>query len=196
MSDAEDYLTTAGWVHSSGGWTVPKGTALYAIDLLTPTEAGNPMAYRTAKAVADSWRAIGLIVTIDAVPTATYVQRLTSGDFAAAVVDFEVGLDPDLGPLLLSSQIGSGGSNVAGVQDKTLDPMLIDVRKTVDPVARPTVIATLEKYISSTVPILPLVFRDYDLVVSSRVRNVVSNQISDASGRFWDVIDWRLSSDR
>ncbi|HEX7490895.1 MAG TPA: ABC transporter substrate-binding protein [Candidatus Limnocylindrales bacterium] len=195
-SDAQNYLTTAGWVRSSSGWTVPKGTTVYAIDLLTLPEASNPMVYRTAQAVAESWRAIGLTVTIDAVPTATYVQRLTAGDFTAAIVDFEVGLDPDLGPLLLSSQVGSGGSNVAGVQDKTLDPMLMDVRKAMDPTKRKAAISTLEKYISTTVPILPLIFRDYSLVVSSRVRNVTSNQISDASGRFWDVIDWRLASDR
>jgi ABC-type transport system substrate-binding protein len=196
VTDAENYLTTANWVNSSAGWTIPKATSVYTLDLLTLNEASNPMVYRTAQAVAASWRAIGLTVTIDAVPTANYVQRLTNGDFAAAVVDFEVGLDPDLGPLLLSSQIGSGGSNVAGLQDKILDPMLMDVRKTIDPATRPATISTLEKYISTTVPILPLVFRDYDLVVSSRVRNVTSNQISDASGRFWDVIDWRLSSDR
>jgi ABC-type transport system substrate-binding protein len=196
INDAESFLTSADWVRSATGWTVPKGTSVYTMDLLTLNEASNPMGYRTAQAVAESWKAIGLTVTIDAVPTATYVQRLTNGDFAAAVVNFEVGLDPDLGPVLLSSQVGSDGSNVAGVQDKTLDPMLMDVRKTVVPADRKEAISTLEKYISTTIPILPLIFRDYNLVVSSRVRNVMSNQISDASGRFWDVIDWRLASDR
>ena len=29
---------------------------------------------------------------------------------------------------------------------------------------------------------------------SNRVRGLVSNDISDPSGRFWDVIDWRLAS--
>src|ERR1035437_4695576 len=196
INDAESFLTSAAWVRSATGWTLPKGTAVYTMDLLTLNEASNPMVYRTAQAVAESWKAIGLTVTIDAVPTATYVQRLTNGDFAAAVVNFEVGLDPDLGPVLLSSQVGSGGSNVAGVQDKTLDPMLMDVRKTVVPADRKAAISTLEKYISTTIPILPLIFRDYNLVVSNRVRNVTSNEISDASGRFWDVVDWRLASDR
>jgi hypothetical protein len=41
-----------------------------------------------------------------------------------------------------------------------------------------------------------LAFEDYDLVVSNKVRGVVSNQISYPSGRFWDVIDWRLASGR
>jgi len=41
-----------------------------------------------------------------------------------------------------------------------------------------------------------LAFREYDLVVSSRVYDAVSNDISDPSSRFWDVIDWRLASGR
>ena len=57
-------------------------------------------------------------------------------------------------------------------------------------------VSAVEKYISTTVPVLPLCFRDYDLVVSNGVRGLVSNEISDPSGRFWDVIDWRLASGR
>jgi ABC-type transport system substrate-binding protein len=111
-------------------------------------------------------------------------------------VDYEVGLDPDLGPMLLSSQVGSGGSNVAGMQDPTLDQMLLLARKTVDPVARQAAVSAVERYVSSSLPILPLAFRDYDVVVSNRVWGIQSNQLADPSGRFWDVIDWRLASGR
>ncbi len=146
--------------------------------------------------MADSWRAIGLSVTIDAVPLTTYLDRLDSGDFTAAVVDFQVGLEPDLSPLLLSSQIGSGGSNVSGVQDPVLDQLLLAARKTVDPADRLAALQALEQYLSTTVPILPLGYREYDLVVSGHVQKLLSNQISDPSGRYWDVVDWRLASDR
>ena len=54
----------------------------------------------------------------------------------------------------------------------------------------------VEKYISTTLPLLPLCFRDYDLVVSNRVQQLVSNDLGDPSGRFWDVLDWRLASGR
>ena len=146
--------------------------------------------------MAESWRAIGFSVQIDAVPPSTYVSRLDSGEFSAAIVNFDIGLAPDLEPLLLSSQVGTGGSNVSGVQDPQLDLLLIAVRKTSDPAARLAAVSALEKYISTTVPILTLVFREYDLVVSNRVREVVSDQIAYPSDRFWDVIDWRLASGR
>jgi ABC-type transport system substrate-binding protein len=194
--DAEGYLATAGWQRTAAGWTAPKGTAIYSLELLTMDQASNPVIYQTAMQVAAAWAAIGLVVQVDAVPTAAYMQRLNAGQFSSAIVAFGVGLDPDLGPLLLSSQVGSGGSNVSGLQDATLDGLLLTVHKTVDPVARQEAISALEKYISTTLPILPLAFRDYDLVVSNGVRNMVSNPISDPSGRFWDVINWRLASGR
>ena len=196
ISDAKGYLTTAGWKETTAGWTAPKGTTTYSIDLLTLDEVSSPLVYQTATKVAESWRAIGFSVQIDAVPPSTYVSRLDSGEFSAAIVNFDIGLDPDLEPLLLSSQVGTGGSNVSGVQDPQLDLLLIAVRKTSDPAARLAAVSALEKYISTTVPILTLVFREYDLVVSNRVREVVSDQIAYPSDRFWDVIDWRLASGR
>jgi ABC-type transport system substrate-binding protein len=195
-SDAEENLTTAGWKRTAAGWTAPKGTTTYTMDLLTPDEASNPVLYQTAVRVADAWRAIGLEVTVSAVTTSAYLTRLYAGQFGSAIVDFEVGLDPDLGPMLLSTQVGSGGSNVSGMHDPTLDQLLLKVRKTVDPADRKLAVSDLERYLSTTMPILPLAFRDYDLVVSNGVRGLVSNEISDPSGRFWDVIDWRLASAR
>ncbi len=197
-TDAASYLSDAGWTLTEGQWSVPEASpsAAYALELLTPSKSANPLLYSTAQFVADSWKAIGLAVTLDPVPIATYLSRLDQGDFTAAVVDFDVGLEPDLSPLLLSSQIGSGGSNVSGVQDTTLDQLLLTARKTVDPAARPAALNALEQYLSTTVPILPLAYREYDLVVSSHVQKLLSNDISDPSGRYWDVIDWRLASDR
>jgi peptide/nickel transport system substrate-binding protein len=194
--DAQGFLTTAGWHETNAGWFAPKETAPFTLELLTPDEASNPIVYRTAVRVADAWRSIGLAVQLDAYPATAYLDKLNNGDFGAAIVNFDVGLDPDLGPMLLSSQIGSGGSNVSGYQDPTLDQMLINARKTVDPAGRMTAMSAVEQYLSSSLPILPLAFQDYDLVVSNRVWGLVTNEISDPSGRFWDVIDWRLASGR
>lgn len=196
LSDAAGYLTTAGWHQTTAGWFAPKATSAYTMELLTLDQASNPLIFKTANMVADDWRALGFKVQVDAVTPVDLISRLDAGQFSAAVVNFDVGLDPDLEPLLLSSQVGSGGSNVSGVQDTQLDQLLVAVRKTNDPVARQAAVTALEKYVSTTLPILPLLFREYDLVVSSRVREVVSNEISYPSDRFWDVIDWRLASGR
>ena len=49
-------------------------------------------------------------------------------EFDVAVGDIAIGLDPDLYPLLASTQTLSGGSNVVGVQDPTLDRLLATAR--------------------------------------------------------------------
>jgi ABC-type transport system substrate-binding protein len=196
LASAVGYLMDAGWTRSATGWVAPGDKADYSFDLLTLDKASNPLVYAVATKVAAAWQAIGFTVQLDAVSASAYVGRLDAGTFSAAVVVFDVGLDPDLEPILLSSQIGSGGSNVSGVQDTQLDQLLIAVRKTNDPVARQLAVSTLERYISTTLPLLPLAFREYDLVVSSRVRGVISNQIAYPQGRFWDVLDWRLASGR
>ena len=200
QSDAAQFLQDAGWAVSNGQWITDAeaspSAAPYSMTLLTPDQKSSPLLYAVGQFVADSWRAIGIGVTIEAVTTATYLSRLDTGDFDAAVASFEVGLEPDLSPLLLSSQIGSGGSNVSGVQDTTLDQLLNVARRTIDPVARPAALNALEQYLSTTVPILPLAYREYDMVVTGKVQKLLSNQISDPSARYWDVIDWRLANGR
>ena len=71
------------------------------------------------------WKAIGLAVTHVPLPPGEFVTgRLATGKFSAAVGDVTIGLDPDLYPLLASSQTVTGGSNVIGLQDPALDKLL------------------------------------------------------------------------
>ncbi|HEY5486641.1 MAG TPA: ABC transporter substrate-binding protein [Candidatus Limnocylindrales bacterium] len=194
-SAAMSELTAAGWKRSGSGWTLPKVSTPYQLKLLTPDEATNPVVYRTAVAVAADWRAIGLDVTLVATNSADYRQRLAAGQFSAAVVDFELGLDPDLSPILQSSQASSGGSNVSGIQDTSLDHLLQVAQQAISEGDRKTAVSAVEKYVSTNLPILSLCFTDYDFVVAGRVRGLDSNEIADPSDRYWDVIDWRLASD-
>jgi len=194
-SAAASYLTAAGWKRGTAGWTLPKATTQYALKLLTPDEATNPVLYRTAVAVASFWRAIGLDVTLVVATSQDYVQQLADGKFSAAVVDFELGLDPDLSPILHSSQAATGGSNVSGIQDPNLDHLLQTAQQAISKGDRQSAVSAVEKYVSTNLPILPVCFNDYNFVVDSRVRSLDPNDIADPSGRYWDVIDWRLASD-
>ena len=68
---------------------------------------------------------MGLPVKHVPLPPGEFVtDRLATGTFQVAVADLRIGLDPDLYPLLASSQTLTGGSNIMGVQDPTLDTLL------------------------------------------------------------------------
>ena len=194
-SDAQADLVAAGWVRDQSGWTLPNAKSHYAIKLLCPAETANPVAYQIAVEVAGEWNGLGLAVSLQPLDAADYTQNLSSGDFDAAVVDYQLGLDPDVSPLLLSSQAAPAGSNLSGVTNTSLDQLLTAVRTTSDPNARQTAISALEKYVSTNVLMLPICFADYEFVISDRVTGVSTNEIADPSGRYWDVLDWRLASD-
>jgi len=194
-SDAQADLVAAGWVRGQSGWMLPNAKSNYAIKLLSPDETANPVAYQIAVEVAAEWRGLGLVVSLQTFDAADYTQNLSSGDFDAAVVDYQLGLDPDVSPLLLSSQAAPAGSNLSGVTNTSLDQLLTAVRTTSDTDARQTAISALEKYISTNVLMLPICSADYEFVISDRVQAVSTNEIADPSGRYWDVLDWRLASD-
>ena len=194
-SAAEADLVAAGWVRDQSGWTLPNAKSHYAIKLMSPNETANPIAYNIAVEVETEWSGLGINVTLQTFDAADYTQNLSSGTFDAAVVDYQLGLDPDVSPLLLSSQAAPAGSNLSGVTDASLDQLLTAVRTTSDPATRQAAISAVEKYVSTNVLMLPICFADYEFVVSDRVQGVSTDEISDPSGRYWDVLDWRLASD-
>ena len=101
------------------------------IELLSP-DAGRRTRrpFAAAEAVAHDWKASGSAVDhVALAPGDSSTSRLATGDFSAAVGDMTIGLDPDLYPLLASSQTGTGGSNIIGLQDPALDKLLVAARE-------------------------------------------------------------------
>jgi peptide/nickel transport system substrate-binding protein len=122
--------------------------------------------------------------------------RLAKGTFSVAVADVTVGLDPDLYPLLASSQTLTGGSNVIGLQDPALDKLLVAARKPGTTEARATAYAALQAQLAKGRYVLPLAFADESVVLRDTVVGPVPRQVADPSDRFWDVLTWRLAADR
>ena len=147
----------------------PGATKPYVLDLITPQPASNAVASATATQVVKAWQALGFDARVSALPAADFVDRLQAGEFTAALVDVSIGLDPDLYPLLASTQARAGGSNVSGIQDATLDAALSAARAAVTMETRKQAYARLEKLLATSQPILPLFFRDILYVASDRL---------------------------
>ncbi len=187
-------LKAAGWRKTSSGW-VPKGSKkVLTVEIVTPDQASNPVAWLAAQAVAGDWRAIGLTVTVvPLTPTQFVNDRLMTGSFSAAIVDVNLGLDPDLYPLLASTQAGTAGSNLSGVQSSVLDKLLVNARSPGSDAKRKAAYAALQDFLSRAEVMLPLFFRDYLFVSSTRLVGPAVRQLADPSDRYWDVLDWRLA---
>jgi peptide/nickel transport system substrate-binding protein len=194
---AKAALKAAGWTQITDGWHLPKTKAPLSIELLSPDEASNPSAYAAAEAVTRDWKAIGLTVThVPLAPGVFVTDRLATGKFTAAVGDVTVGLDPDLYPLLASSQTVRGGSNVIGLQNPGLDTLLRAARGPGTESARQAAYAALQRQLVKGDYLLPLAFADESIVVRDTLTGPSIRQVGDPSDRFWDVLTWRLAAGR
>ena len=175
---------------------MPTDTKPLTIELLSPDAESNPGLYAAAVAVAADWKFIGIQVTHVPLAPAEFVNRIASADFTAAVADVTIGLDPDLYPLLASSQTLTGGSNVIGLQDPTLDKLLVAARKPGKTAARIAAYQALQVQLGKGQYLLPLAFADEPIVVRDTLQGPQLRQVADRSDRFWDVLTWRLAADR
>jgi peptide/nickel transport system substrate-binding protein len=194
---ARTAFKAAGWSELDGGWALPKAKEPLALQVLSPTEEANPGLFAAAEQVVADWSAAGLAATHVALPPGEFVtERLAKGDFTAAVTDVSIGLDPDLYPLLASSQTLSGRSNFIGVQDPVLDGLLTTARQAISDDDRRAAYKALQEQLAKGRYLLPLVFADEVVVVRDVLEGPTIRQVTDPSDRFWDVLTWRLADDR
>ena len=167
------------------------------LELLVPTRTADATQFAIGSQVAEDWRALGLVVElVERDPVVIAVDHLRTGDFELALVDIAIGHDPDLYPLLASSQARSGGANVSGLQDPALDRLLEAAREPADEASRIEAFKALQERLRSSTYLLPLAWPDVVTVVSNRVVGPAVRQVSDGSERFGDVLTWRLADDR
>jgi peptide/nickel transport system substrate-binding protein len=194
VTAARAALSAAGWKRSGVSW-IPKGSkTAIAISVLSPDVDANPVAFAIADAVALDWRAIGLNAThVTLPPAANLGDRLRTGVFQAVVVPLVIGLDPDLYPLLASSQTRTGGANVSGLQDQALDRLLVAARSPSTEARQAAAYVALQKRLASGLFILPIAFRDEEVVLRDTVSGPTARPIGASGDRFWDVLTWRLA---
>jgi peptide/nickel transport system substrate-binding protein len=193
---AESALTAAGWTRGDLGWT-PKGASEpLQITIIGPDTATSASTWQVAEAIAADWRAIGLEVVHASLPAALLADRLRSGQFDLAVLAVNTGLDPDLYPLLASSQTTSGRGNLMGLQDPALDTLLAEARAPGTSDERTARYTALQERLVSQQYLIPIAYRRVVVAVSGAVEGPVSRPVSGTWDRFWDVLTWRLADGR
>jgi ABC-type transport system substrate-binding protein len=188
-------LEKAGWTKKDGQWVAPGGKAPYELEVLSVPSSANPRLAAVADAVRSAWRKFGFNVKAVTLKAADVASRLRDGTFTAAVVDIAEGMEPDLYPLLATTQVQSTGSNLAGYQDPTLDPLLEAARAPGTPEERVTAWKALLAGLATRAPILPLAWID-EIMLARGLEGVTPRLIVDTGDRYWDVLAWRLAADR
>jgi peptide/nickel transport system substrate-binding protein len=197
LAAAKKTLEEAGWVKAGDGWHAGKAPDPQTIGVLVPDRTANPILYAIGSQIAADWTALGFTVELrEEDPAVIATENLRKGDFDAVVLDIAIGHDPDLYPLLASSQTRTGAANVIGLQDPLLDGLLEEARRPAADDVRMAAFAELQDRLSSNAYLLPIAWPDDVVVVANRVSGVVQRTVADDSERFFDVLDWRLADDR
>jgi peptide/nickel transport system substrate-binding protein len=193
---ARKLLAAGGWRATGSGWTIPGVEAAGTVELLAPDESANRATHAAAEAVASDWRALGIGVTVVHLTPTELAARVEAGDYEAAVVDLAIGLDPDLYPLLASTQTIGDGANLSGLQDPALDRLLEAARAPGSVEERLPAFRELQAYLRLSQPMLPLAFRDEAVVAVSDLQGPTPRLIGETADRFYDVVAWRLADGR
>ena len=183
-------LKEAGWRRVDKAWIPPRASKPLQVTILAPEAAANVIAHSAATRVAAAWTALGLSTTVEALAPGELVARLHDADFTVAVIDVNMGLDPDPYPILASTQARAGGANISGIQDATLDKALVAARAPAAAAVRMKAYGALQKLLGTLQPMPTLFFRDTVLVVGPELAGPASRPLADAGGRFWDVVRW------
>ena len=190
-------LKAAGWTRGEDGWRAPEAKKATTLELLVPDRNANPALYAAGTQVAANWTAIGLVVrVVETDPAVLATDHLRTGDFSAAIVEIAVGHDPDLYPLLASSQTRTGGANVSGLQDPLLDRLLETAREPATDEVRKAAFVALQTRLAGGTYALPIAWPDSVVAVRDRVLGPSIRPVADGSERFWDVLTWRLADTR
>lgn len=192
-------LTASAWEQIDGTWRPADGEGAFTLELMyaaaPPGTAGNADA--VAEAIAAGWTAAGVVTTAVPLPPAEFASaRLREGEFDAALVSVSIGLDPDLYPLLASTQATRGGSNYSGIQDGALDTLLEAARAPGTDEARKAAYAALQVRLAERNYLLPVAFRETVVIVRDTLTGPEIRTLGDPGDRFWDVLTWRLAYDR
>ena len=131
--------------------------------------SSSPRLAAVAAAVRDAWAKLGFKATLVELSAADLATRLRAGDYTAAVVDISMGLEPDLYPLLASSQVQASGMNLGGFQDPALDKLLEAARAPGTEETRAAAWKALLAGVSERMPILPLAWAD-EVFLAARPR--------------------------
>jgi peptide/nickel transport system substrate-binding protein len=183
-------LREAGWRRVDKAWIPPRASKPLKVTILAPEAAANVIAHNAAIRVAAAWTSLGLSTTVEALPPGELVARLQAADFTVAVIDVNMGLDPDPYPILASSQTRAGGANISGIQDAALDKALVAARAPGAAAARMKAYGALQKLLGTLQPMPTLFFRDTVFVVGPDLAGPASRPLADPGGRFWDVVRW------
>ena len=189
---AKKQFEGAKWKFKDGVWVDAEKKPV-SLEILTLPSGPYPEDTAVATQAASAWIAFGVPTIVTEVDAQTLTSRLATGDFDLVVLNVDVGIDPDLYPLLGSAAVLSGG-NVVGIQLKELDALLNEARKPAEREARVKALAAVQRWCAANNYLLPIRFKAEELLVASRLTGLAPLLVREPETHLRDVLSFRLAA--
>ncbi len=189
-NQADQLLTEAGWTRQGGERL--RGEERLKFSLLVSSRTTDQ---ELGKAMIEQWQEIGVQVDLEVVDIDERMDRLESGTFDAALVEFSQGglADPDPYPFWHESQTGEG-QNYSGLVDHDISEALEIARKDMNGVRRAEMYRYLQQLFNEHGAAVLLYRPVYHYAVSCQISGVQPIIMADPSDRFRNMHEWRIVS--
>ena len=193
---AVNLLKGNGYVIPAGGGDVraKEGVSL-SFTLLHPDDATHT---KIAETIRDEWAAIGVQVTLQAMPYDNLVlDSLASRAYQAALVDLNLSHTPDPDPYPFWHQAeATGGQNYSQWDNRAASEYLEQARVTADYALRTRLYRNFQVVFAKELPALPLFVPVYSYGVNSQVQGVQVAALYEPSDRLATFTSWYLLTRR
>jgi len=188
---AKELLKEAGWIDSNyDGWLDKDGQAF---EFTILTNQGNEERIKTAQIIQRRLSAIGIKVKIKVLEWSVLLSEfIDKRNFEAIVLGWGLGLDPDNFDIWHSSKIREGEFNFVSYNNKEVDSLLEEARRTFDQEKRKACYHRIHKIIYDEQPYMFLYVPDSISILHSRFRAVRPAPI----GIRYNLIDWWVPSNQ
>ena len=180
-------LDQAGWQDSDGDGIRDKDGTVLRFKLLTDN---SPTRGAVATDLVRQWQALGIDVTVEGIDQ-NPAERLTAGQFEAALIEVQLFGDPDPYSFWHQTQI-EGGQNFAGWDNTEASEALEAGRMAVARGDRIKAYYQFQDLFAEEMPALILYHPVSTYAVRDSVKNVQLSALTSASDRFRNVLDWQI----
>src|SRR5262249_21552594 len=146
-----------------------------------------------AQEIVKAWNGIGLHTQIVISDASSLKQRLTAGNFDAALVELDLSPSADPDPYSLCRQVpADGGLNFGGMNDRPTGKLAEQARSEVNGVYRTELYHQFQQTFCDRAVALLLYYPVYVYATDSRLEGIQLGYISDPSDRFRSIKNWRF----
>jgi ABC-type transport system substrate-binding protein len=159
-----------------------------------------PLLVEVASLLKTQWEAIGVEIGIISVSTSPTSQLekdfIKPREYDAILVGEVLGLIPDPFPFWHSSQKKDPGLNLADYENKDVDTLLEEARRSLSETERKEKLERFQNLLIDDTPAVFLYTQDYLYLISKEIKGFDAKRISDPSQRFSGVENWYIKTKR